>query len=270
MMDRILKLNMSRVLKKERCPRCAKLGKDTSKDNLAIYDDGHKYCYGCGYTYYGHNSIKWLKNKINPVVSVSSQFVYDLDSICYHLPLKPLRWLTSYGILPSEIKEHRMFWDINSQTLQMPIYDGDRLMLVSGRYFGDNPDYPKYIIRGQKKGFFKIIQPSIPNNIYVLVEDYISAIKVGRQYNTVPILGSYVPHELVLSLMRFNENSHPIIRIWLDPDKRSEAIRQAAYCRQLVWDTGTIISDKDPKDYNDTQIKELVSATLSNVVESTP
>lgn len=35
----------SRVIRKEACPECVKEGRDTAGDNLAVYDDGHKYCY---------------------------------------------------------------------------------------------------------------------------------------------------------------------------------------------------------------------------------
>ncbi len=35
----------SRVIRHERCPSCAAKGEDVSEDNLAIYDDGHKYCF---------------------------------------------------------------------------------------------------------------------------------------------------------------------------------------------------------------------------------
>lgn len=39
----------SRAVGKERCPECAKHGRDTSSDNLVIYDDGHKHCFACEY-----------------------------------------------------------------------------------------------------------------------------------------------------------------------------------------------------------------------------
>lgn len=35
---------------KERCPRCAAKGNDTSGDNLIVYDDEGKYCFACDYT----------------------------------------------------------------------------------------------------------------------------------------------------------------------------------------------------------------------------
>ena len=41
---------MGTVVAKEQCPRCARNGNDTSADNLAVYDDGGKYCFACDYT----------------------------------------------------------------------------------------------------------------------------------------------------------------------------------------------------------------------------
>ena len=36
------------LLRKEQCPTCAMRGKDTSKDNLAVYSDGQTHCFSCG------------------------------------------------------------------------------------------------------------------------------------------------------------------------------------------------------------------------------
>ena len=33
----------------EPCPQCRGQGRDIKGDNLACYDDGHKYCFACGY-----------------------------------------------------------------------------------------------------------------------------------------------------------------------------------------------------------------------------
>lgn len=38
------------VIGKRQCPECAKHGRDTSKDNLAIYVDGGQHCFSCGFT----------------------------------------------------------------------------------------------------------------------------------------------------------------------------------------------------------------------------
>jgi twinkle protein len=37
----------SKVIGREACPECQKHGRDQSEDNLAVYDDGHKWCFSC-------------------------------------------------------------------------------------------------------------------------------------------------------------------------------------------------------------------------------
>ena len=49
---------MSNVIDREQCPVCASRGQDTSRDNLAVYDDGHKYCYSC--SHYEHGKTKQM------------------------------------------------------------------------------------------------------------------------------------------------------------------------------------------------------------------
>lgn len=49
-------INGSKVVEREQCPKCADNGRDNSEDNLACYDDGHKYCFACGYYEKGSNN----------------------------------------------------------------------------------------------------------------------------------------------------------------------------------------------------------------------
>lgn len=37
----------SHVISKQRCPLCADIGKDTSGNGMAVYNDGHTYCFKC-------------------------------------------------------------------------------------------------------------------------------------------------------------------------------------------------------------------------------
>ena len=67
---------MSKVIERERCPSCATAGRDTSRDNLAVYDDGHKYCFSCEYYESGNmktepqptsNNLKFLEGSIGSI-----------------------------------------------------------------------------------------------------------------------------------------------------------------------------------------------------------
>lgn len=48
---------MGTCISKEPCPKCRSRGQDKSGDNLAVYDDGSKHCFACGYT---KPSKQWL------------------------------------------------------------------------------------------------------------------------------------------------------------------------------------------------------------------
>jgi twinkle protein len=39
----------SKFVSRERCPKCAESGQDRSGDNLAVFSDGHKFCFSCNY-----------------------------------------------------------------------------------------------------------------------------------------------------------------------------------------------------------------------------
>lgn len=56
----------SRVLHRTQCPLCVKEHRDTARDNLAVYDDGHEYCYG------GHGLIKG-----DPKDFILTDFTYE-------------------------------------------------------------------------------------------------------------------------------------------------------------------------------------------------
>lgn len=44
---------MADVLHHEQCPQCAANGNDRSRDNMAVYSDGGKHCFACGYHVHG-------------------------------------------------------------------------------------------------------------------------------------------------------------------------------------------------------------------------
>jgi len=61
-------MTQSKYVRKEPCPECG------SKDNLAIYDDGHGYCFGCSYTFQPEKD-KPRKSFVKPVKKPLLKFV---------------------------------------------------------------------------------------------------------------------------------------------------------------------------------------------------
>ncbi len=253
----------STVVKTQRCPRCAKDGRDRKGNNLAIYNDGHSYCYGCGYYKSTTVTSNTMKKKLYKMALTSDiEPDFSMENFTSKLPAAPLQWLDSYGVTEQERIVNRICYDLDKDLLVFPVFDGDRLVVTNCRYFGSNPEYPKYITKGWKSGHFKLFPKD--NNVFILTEDFISALKVGRLYNAIPLLGTSFPRELLFSLL----GKCPRLRIWLDRDKAHSSISMAQKARQWIADCASIITEKDPKDYLIEQIKEFVSASLLQPAKS--
>lgn len=247
----------------EQCPRCASIGKDTRKNNLAVYEDQHEYCFGCGFYKRAPDSVANMQAKLDKrggKAQTRTSFSFDKEDFSYSIPANALAWLRKYGITDAEVHKHNICWHEEKQSLIFPVFEDERLVSYTGRYFGPDKDHPKYMAGGDKKGHYKLF-PQEESHVYVLVEDYVSAIKVGRHFNCIPLLGAHVPLALILSLSRHE----PILRIWLDRDKAESAMKFSARARQYIKDCATIVTDLDPKCYKDSEIKTIVSGTLKSI-----
>jgi twinkle protein len=78
----------NKVIRKEQCSTCAKKGKDTSKDNLAVYDDGQTHCFSCGeHGYVEHHRTKPIKIK----EKLDDSWLHEYRGDYYSLPDRKLR-----------------------------------------------------------------------------------------------------------------------------------------------------------------------------------
>ena len=88
---------MSSVISRDRCPACAAKGEDTKGDNLAVYDDGHKFCYACKYYERGstkkhmettpenNNGLKFLRGDLkalsNRKITETTARMFDYETL---------------------------------------------------------------------------------------------------------------------------------------------------------------------------------------------
>jgi len=71
---------MSKVIEREQCPACASRGQDTSQDNLAVYSDGHKFCFSCSYYDSGKGQVKKPMKTTTNEIGFMSGDAKSLDS----------------------------------------------------------------------------------------------------------------------------------------------------------------------------------------------
>lgn len=249
-----MKNNVSTVISKTRCPECAKQNKDISGDNLAIYSDGHSYCFSCGYY-----SSPSLESKLSPQKQIKRGY-----SIIDPLPediTKTFRkdayaWITKY--LDSKDIPNTLFWSEQKEYLIFPYFDSNNTLIAwQARYFGSNSLHPKWISYGKIHDLLNILplnSTKITN--LVLVEDILSAIKVSKVTTVMPIFWSVIPPSLLTRLRTLGYNN---ISIWLDPDKRKESIFFKQQAETYGLTANIIFSDKDPKEYSIEQIEKILN-----------
>ena len=234
-----------------RCPKCAEKGKDRAGNNLAIYSDGHVWCFSCGY-YQPGNELQKLKKTKKPTISISLP-----EDITKTIPEKPLQWLQQYlDYIPD-----RTYWSEKKQYLIFTIYDNEHMLLAYiGRYFGTNPNHPKWITFGINSSIIKLIKPAknIQQSTCVLVEDIISAYKVGHIQDALPLFSAHINTQQMLRLQLLGYKK---LIFWLDADKYKEKIKFAQQAQALGFETQVIQTNLDPKEYSYEEIEHELLTT---------
>lgn len=84
---------MSKFLHHDNCPSCG------SRDNLAVYDDGHSHCFGCGYTEKGNKKIETRERAT--------------DRLLTPLPMKQMPALKERGIDQASVNKYKVSVNTN-------------------------------------------------------------------------------------------------------------------------------------------------------------
>ena len=225
---------MSKFIGHIPCPSCG------SKDNLAEYDD-HLFCFGCRY-WKSKNTIEGVRRRLTTFEEECPNNL-NLDLVL-DIPKEPMQWLLQYEITSKDCETYHITWCPSRKALvlvYLPHYYQARNFSKYGA---------KYISKGKKPLLFYGT-----GDILVCVEDVISAIKVSKSNSnvtTTPLLGSIISLKLTETILeRFKK-----VRIWLDRDKATEAVKQARNLKQKGIDIDVIITPNDPKDYSTGEINE--------------
>jgi hypothetical protein len=212
-----------------------------------VWDDGHKWCFGCKYY-----------EPATRTLSQQRQEDYKKDNLAgYHfteqLPNEAIAYLRKYGISDNEVKEVGFLFETRRALLTVPFYDSSGgLTGFSGRGFSGSG--PRYCYKGDKWGTIRLFGRA-ESEVLVVVEDIVSAIKVGRVYATLPCFGSDIPLEALQRAARRFER----VAIWLDRDMATKASRIALKGRFLTGkDIYAVITEEDPKVYDTSTIRRLV------------
>lgn len=247
------------------CPHCS----DT-KQRFYERDTGSgtvQYCHNCGYKNFIPTKNRTPLETAKYIQRITTEkeqldLVKDIRlprDFSNNIPRLALVWLRKYGITDYEISSFGIGWSEHYQRLILPVYQNAKLVYYQSRTFKpitkDNPKYLNIKQSGAKNIFFtRGWDMTKPIDSLCIVEDILSAIKVGRYMPTLALLGSYFPVELNPLYRLCNK-----VLIWLDMDKYKEAIAQATKINAISGKPVYVISTPlDPKENKDDDIKHKI------------
>lgn len=187
---------------------------------------------------------KWLQKEENGIV---------LDSdLCVVYPPHITSWLGRYGITVEEALSHG--WKYSPYRDQLVFIFKDEFGNVSctqARNFSPTAKR-KYFNQGDANTTLPIFQcASTRTPQLVVTEDVLSSVKVGRQVDAIPCLGSYMSKQKLSALRLLGYEG---LIFWLDSDKLKEAMKMSDQAKWLGFNTQVIHTPLDPKEYSDDEI----------------
>lgn len=215
---------MGKFVRHESCPSCG------SRDNLARYEDGSAWCFGCRYK---EPPTRSKAQKVAKAVSKAP-------------------W-TTVATLPPTYIDQLVVRGLNEAERALFTYSPelDRIVYTIGD-FSEARSFtkqPKTLSFGTKP--FHIVGEG---DTIVLVEDVFSSLRVGRVTASVALFGAIVPKDWMLLLSKITKR----VILWLDEDKYGEAVKQARTMRLLGIDTVVVHTKLDPKEYSPAEIEEIL------------
>ncbi len=226
---------MSKFIKLGPCPHCG------SSDARAEYENSY-WCFSCS-TYDSKNDTQSLRDEISTRTEQDVKITNGVLDTIKDIPQKGMQWLLKYGISREEIAKYGISWEPARRLLVLINNKG----YWQARNFGFG-NY-KYKSNGMKP-----LQIYGEGDTIVVVEDVLSAIKIARcRYERIcasPLLGSSMPKQTMSQLTK----QYGTIHVWLDRDKAKQAVNIRNQLRSLGVTSKAIITPKDPKEYNKTEI----------------
>lgn len=243
-----------------RHPNCSE-GKDKALTITRMHDGWVFWCHRCrtgGKKFAKGLSpqamLKWVRSsKVRPVeytdtVVLPEDFTQDISKA-------GMAWLYTKGIHDTEIAKYGIGYSKKLNRVIFPVYDQEKLIYWTGRYLGKpDKEHPKWanMVSKRKGLYFKALRGQ--RDSIVLVEDILSAIKVGRISDCYALLSINVDDTLMFDL----GSRYETVYLWLDRDKWNKMNLYTMRYRSFGLDVRPIRTKRDPKAHSDVEIREKI------------
>lgn len=237
---------MANFVRHESCPKCG------SRDNLGRYSDDSYYCFGCGF--YGGPSVRSRLQGLQVEAVQSTGVFLPADSV-QRFPMVVHKWLGKYSLSVYDVSSAGAVWSDRNESLIFPYYYTGNLIASQARYFGTS-DRPKWYNRGKVQEACPLLgHTRLQTGPIVLVEDIVSAIKVGKLQRAVPLFMANLSYKKTAFLKKHTDQ----LIFWLDRNKAAESHRLARQASLLGFKTRVIVTEHDPKIVALDTIKDLLT-----------
>lgn len=257
------------------CPKC---GGPHENACFVTYDNGW-HCFSCGASY-----VTDVDNYSFRAQKTASKGVYIPEHITFNpdkFSLYVLNWLYQYGLYKSDIKKYNIGYipyeefktkselEFKGESLLFPIISNLEIGNYQRRFFPDK----KILTVGNKELIFLPQKDSSFCDKIVLVEDYISAIKVSGVIPSMCLFGTKLKENQLEECLRYRN-----IIIWLDGDKPGQDGANKIYkklcdtikyrCKlnafnSMCYNVRIITTDNDPKTYSSTEINTILNCSIT-------
>lgn len=241
------------------CPENCGSGEKLSVNHS--HKDYWCFCYRCGFTdreYKGKQTLAELQ-KIQELNKAAEQplqleLPYDYST---DIPLEGRLWLYAAGLTEEQWRRHNIGYSRVLERVILPVYsaEGDLIWLqCRAVHYGQSPKYIQPA-RDRSTIMFSVSPDREDRDRVVLVEDILSAIRVGKHIPTVSLLGTKITTAQAAVLGDYSR-----VTTWLDSDV---AGRRGAYKIRktlgLVTEVDNVVTEVDPKELSDKEIRTILN-----------
>lgn len=241
--------NTSRFIRHQSCPKCG------SKDNLAIYEGGSGYCFGCGYYLPpGRSSTSEIYRVVQHMDGKKSNSENTLrsppdDTDLGGYPESVIEWIQKYGLTVRDLIYRDVGWSKRREQLIYQFYGSDEdLVLWQARNFRAGTSHKdRFYTAGSPTDVIATYYSRKSTDTACLVEDCISAIVVANSgmSNGIPCFSAAMSEKKLARIAKLYKK----VFIWLDADKFKEGQKIARQLGLLGVTCKVLFSKDDPKEY---------------------
>lgn len=184
------------------------------------------------------------------------------------------RWWLGYQLTVPEQREFQVFYHEGTDRVVIPVFNGQLLPCAySGRLMKERTGAPKWITKKCRDTDVVASNPldlleygSYAWSTLVIVEDLVSAIKVSRIHRALPLMGTTLRHEQILSIAegRWEWEGIDNVVVWLDNDGPQITLAALTIKKNLtsyVKDVRIVRDKQDPKYYTTAELKEVIGGS---------